>query len=400
MRPNTISFSEKQRLAALAQYAIFKSEPDKDYTQLTFLAAEICKVPVAKISIVAKDEIWHKAVYGTSNVVLPRKNTFCELSIYAEEDILILNQPDDEDIFEKARGIYDRDYKFYAGVPLVNDQGHAIAVFCIFDIQPRVLTSNQVKALKALASQCLNLFEFRKQKNKLRQVQKNLRQKYKELEKFASLVSHDLKSPLANIISLTELLKNENEEKFDNETREYLNFLVESSYSLRNYVDGILSFYRSDYILEKDHENVDLPQLLKPIVELYDVSEDIEISYPEKGTLHNVNKAALSQVFMNLISNSLKYNNSDKRKVVINFKETDTYYQFEVKDNGNGIPPEKIDKIFDLFATLDVNDRYGNPGSGIGLATVKKHIENMQGKIEVESQPGRGSNFKFRIKRL
>lgn len=400
MGPKTISNNEKLRLAALAQYAIFKTEPDKDYTQLTFLAAEICKVPVAKISIVAKNEIWHKAVLGTSNENHRRKNSFCDLTIQSGEEILILNQPGDEDIFKKAGGIYDRDYKFYTGVPLVNSQGHTIAVFSIFDLQPRTLTANQIKSLKALASQCLNLFEFRKQKNKLRQVQKNLRQKYKELEKFANLVSHDLKSPLANIISLTELLKNENEEKFDDETKEYLNFLVESSYSLRNYVDGILGFYRSDHILEKDYENVDLPELLKPIVDLYDVAEDIEINYPKEGTLHNINKAALSQVFMNLISNSLKYNNSEKRKVDITFRKTERFYYFEVKDNGNGIPEDKYEKIFDLFATLDVNDRHGNPGSGIGLATVKKHIENMQGNIEVASSPGKGSNFKFKIKRL
>ncbi|WP_372917023.1 ATP-binding protein [Salegentibacter sp.] len=400
MQQKQITFNEKLRRAALAQYAIFKSGPDKDYDQLTFLAAEICEVPVAKINIIGKEEVWNKSVYGTKVYSVPRNNSFCEESINSGKEILILNKPQNPKIFARAEGIYDKDYQFFAGVPLFNKQGYAIAVFSVFDTRPRELKPNQIESLKALANQSMKLFEARRQTIKLHHVQRSLKQKYRELEKFASLVSHDIKSPLANIISLTELLKAENENKFNEETKEYLNFLVDSSYSLRNYVDGILSFYRSDHILEKDYEDVDLRELLKGVVDLYAISEDIVIHYPKEGKLHNVNKAALTQVFMNLISNSLKYNKKDLRKVEFRFRESDRYYHFEVEDNGDGIPPEKIEKAFELFTTLEVNDRYGNPGTGIGLATVKKHIENMQGKIEVESTPGKGSNFKFRIKRL
>lgn len=400
MTQKSVSINEKLRRAALAQYAIFQSGPDEDYDQLTFLAAQICEAPVAKISIIAKEKIWNKSVFGTGNYTIPRQNSFCEESINSDEKVVILNLPDNSELFKNAHGIYDKEYQFFAGVPLVNPQGHAIGVFSIFDTHPRKLTNNQLRSLEALAKQTMNLFEARKQTIKLHHVQRSLKRKYRELEKFASLVSHDIKSPLANIISLTELLKAENEDKFDEATKEYLNFLVDSSYSLRNYVDGILSFYRSDHVLEKDYEDVDLPVLLKSVVDLYDISDDIEINYPEEGKLHNVNKAALTQVFMNLISNSLKYNNKDIRKVDIRFKESDSFYHFEVEDNGEGIPNDKIEKAFELFTTLDATDRHGNPGSGIGLATVKKHIENMQGDIKVNSTPGEGSNFKFRIRRL
>lgn len=395
-----MSVNEKLRRTALAQYAIFKSGPDKDYDQLTHLAAEICKVPVAKISIIGKKEVWSKAAYGTELSSIPRQNSFCELCIQSGEKILILQKAEHPEVFEKAKGLYDREYQFFAGVPLVNSQGYTIAVFCVFDIKPRILKPNQLKSLEALANQSMNLFEARKQTYKLHHVQRSLKRKYRELEKFASLVSHDIKSPLANIISLTELLREENEDKLDNQTKDYLNFLVESSYSLRNYVDGILNFYRSDHIMENDYEDVELEELLKPVVDLYNISDDIEINYPKTGKLHNINKSALTQVFMNLLSNSLKYNDKEQRKVDIRFRENHSFYHFEVEDNGNGIPLEKVDKAFELFATLDANDRYGNPGSGIGLATVKKHIENMDGQIEVQSTPGVGSNFKFRIKRL
>jgi hypothetical protein len=285
-------------------------------------------------------------------------------------------------------------------LPIKNSQGYSIAVLNILDTKERSLKKFQVKALHVLATQIELLFEFREQKLKFLQVQKKLKHKYRELEKFTSLVSHDIKSPLANIISLTELLKEENKDKFDDETNQYLNYLVESSYSLRNYVDEILSFYRSDHVLEKDYENIELYKILKGIAQLYEVSGDLEINYPKTALLHNVNKVALTQVFLNLISNGLKYNKKKIRKINIRFKETENFYQFEVIDNGEGFLAEDSSKIFELFTTLETTDRDGNQGSGIGLATVKKLVISMGGDIKAESTPGIGSNFKFTIKRL
>ncbi len=400
MQHKLVPFNEKLRRTALAEYAILNTGPDQDYDNLTFLAAAICDVPVAKISVVDKTRIWNKSLYGSEHDEMDRKGSFCDYTIHTDDEIVILNRSENPEVFKAAKGIYEKEYSFYAGIPLHNFQGHAIAVFCVFDTRERELTAVQKKSLLSLANQTLNLFEFRKQKRKLYEVQNKLKEKYQELERFASLVSHDLKSPLANIISLSELLKDENKGKFDEETSQYLQYLVESSYSLRNYIDGILSFYRSDHVLQKDYTNVDLRKLLKGIIDLYQVSDDIQISYPDDTMLNHVNKAALTQVFMNLISNALKYNDKEIRKVSINFEKNETYYIFKVKDNGKGIPSEKKEEIFHLFTTLETADREGNLGSGIGLATVKKLIESMGGEITVDSEPGQGSTFTFSIKRI
>ncbi|HKJ48470.1 MAG TPA: HAMP domain-containing sensor histidine kinase [Christiangramia sp.] len=400
MQENLIPFNEKLRRTALKEYNILNTGPDEDYDNLTFLAASISNSPVAKISIIDKNRIWNKSVYGAQIEEIDRKNSFCDKAIHSDSTIFILKRSINTEIFEAAEGVYDREFSFYAGIPLHNPQGHVIAVFCVLDTEEKDLTEHQEKGLKALARQTMNLFEFRKQKIKLFEVQNKLKEKYQELERFASLVSHDLKSPLANIISLSELLKDENEGKFDEDTQQYLEYLVESSYSLRNYIDGILSFYRSDHVMEKDYTNVDLRKLLKGIVDLYQVADDIEITYPDDIMLHNVNKAALTQVFMNLISNALKYNDKPVRKVKIDFNKNEEFYFFDIKDNGKGIPQEKFEEIFNLFTTLDTADRDGSLGSGIGLATVKKLIESMGGSISIESEVGKGSNFKFRIKRF
>lgn len=382
------------------EYDIIDTGPDKDYDNLTYLAATLCDVSIAKISIIGKDTVWTKSIYGGKLQDFERKDSFCDKVIYKEEPIVIFNKSNSPEIFAQTKELTGMDFGFYAGIPLYNPQGHPIAVFCVFDKEEKTLTDTQIKSLLAIADQVMNLFEFRKQKLKFYEVQKKLRNKYNELEKFTSLVSHDIKSPLANIISLSELLKEENKGKFDEETEKYLEYLVESSYALRNYVDGILSFYRSDHVMEKDYVNVDLHMLLKGIIDFYEMNDDVEITYPDDVMLQNVNKAALTQIFMNLVSNALKYNKQKIRKVHINFSKQEGFYCFEVKDNGEGIPKEKIEEIFELFTTLDTTDRDGNTGSGIGLATVKKLVNSMGGRIDVESVPGEGSTFSFSVKRI
>jgi hypothetical protein len=384
----------------LKDYNITNSIPDKDYDQLTFLAASICEVPVAFLSILDRNRVWLKSGYGINIEEINRDASFAHAVLNLEKDIYSINYAEDPDIFDNSKKEFINDYKFYTGLPINNSQGYPIALLNILDTKERSLEEFQIKALHALANQIELLFEYRKQNLKFQQVQKKLKHKYRELEKFTSLVSHDIKSPLANIISLTELLKEENKDKFDEETNQYLNYLVESSYTLRNYVDGILSFYRSDHFMEKAYESIDLNKILKGIAQLYKISDDIEINYPDTAMLHNVNKVALTQVFLNLISNGLKYNKKKIRRIDIRFKETENFYQFEVLDNGEGFLAEDSSKIFELFKTLETTDRDGNPGSGIGLATVKKLVISMGGDIKAESTPGKGSNFKFKIKRL
>ncbi len=373
---------------------------DKDLYQIIFLTSHMFEVPMACISLLDEDFMHCKYATGINFDKEDREHSFTNLTLLSDEKVTLLNFSEDPALFETSGNIYKKNIKFYGGVSLKDKNGGKIGVLSILDTSERNLDANEIKAFLALANQCNKLIEFSFQKEKFQEIQNTLKQKYRELEKFASLVSHDIKSPLANIISLTELLREENKGKLDAENIEYLNYLVESSYSLRNYVDGILGFYKSDHILEKDFENVDLDQILKTIVRLYEYSENLSIEYPEKVTLHKVNKAALTQVLLNLVSNSLKYNNKGNRKVKIHFKETPYYYHFKVEDNGNGIPEADIDKIFQLFTTLDTNDRDGNPGSGIGLATVQKLVINMGGKINVTSKLGEGSTFSFSVKRL
>ena len=376
------------------EFQILKNAPEKDYKDILLLATQICETSAAAICIVENQECWYKTCFGISCDDIPVSAKLWKLPLEDQKLISIKNLKTDNRFSEDFW-----DFSFYAGIPLITTSGDKLGVLMLFDPSEKELNLEQEHALNILANQVLNLVTFSKQKNEYSRIQANLEQRYSDLERFASVVSHDIKSPLANIISLTELLKEESQDSFDENTQQYIDYLSQASHSLRSYVDGLLVFYRSEKILEKEEEDVKLKSFFETIISLYAVEPDVEIAHPQEGQLKMVNKAALTQIFMNLISNALKYNNKDRRIVEINFKEDEKFYFFEVKDNGNGIPKESFEKVFDLFTTLDRDDRYGNPGSGIGLATVKKMLHHMGGDIEIESGPGRGSNFKFKIKR-
>lgn len=382
----------KLRPSSPEEFHILRSIPENVFREILFLAMEACSTSAAALVITENEENYVKAAKGIDPDWLLSQKEVLKTTLQQEQILVIPDHlPERPSLAENL--------SFYAGTTLVTGSGDVLGILCLLDGDKNQLEYNERRSLQLLAGQVLKLVEFKKQENQFKRMQAALEQKYQDLERFASVVSHDIKSPLANIISLTELLKEENKGNLSAETMEYLDFLEESSQSLRRYVDGLLKFYRSEKLLEKEEEDVELESFFEEVAGLYNVDADVEINFPRTGVLQNVNKAALSQIFLNLLANALKYNHKPQRKVEIIFSPSDQYYGFEVKDNGSGIPEKNIGKIFDLFTTLEQNDRYGNMGNGIGLATVKKLIDHMGGEITVDSKEGEGSSFKFKIKR-
>jgi signal transduction histidine kinase len=102
-------------------------------------------------------------------------------------------------------------------------------------------------------------------------------------------------------------------------------------------------------------------------------------------------------ILINLITNSFKYNSKESCQTHIEVGENHKHYLFTVKDNGDGIPDEMLDNIFDIFTIGTLKDRYGNMGTGVGLASVKKFVEANDGEVVVSSALGEGSTFKFTL---
>ncbi len=219
-----------------------------------------------------------------------------------------------------------------------------------------------------------------------------LEKRNQELDQFAYVASHDLKAPLRAIANLSEWIEEDLEDKLDDDTRHNMNLLRGRVHRLENFINGLLDYSRVGR-LKSEPQSVDVGKMLAEIIDLLDVPDDCQIQIQGDMPTLVTELIPLQQVFNNLISNAIKHSDRDNAKIVISAKELDDCYEFAVTDNGKGIDPKYHERIFTILQTLEARDT--KESTGIGLAIVKKAVENQGGKIEVESQIDRGTTFHF-----
>lgn len=390
--------NEAARIAELKKYKLLDTFSENDFDNITKLVAAICEVPIALITLLDLERNFFKSHVGVDFNQSPRNISFCGHAILEDDEIFIVEDATKDERFDDNPLVTENQAVFYAGVPLINPNGFKLGTLCVFDHKPRQLTDVQIISLKALAKQVVNLIELRKKNSLLIEIQKELQNRNERLETFAHVVSHDLKSPLANITSLTRFLKEENIENLSTDSKMYLDYIEDSSLTLKNYINGILKFYKADELLDSQKEDVLLKELFDEISEVL-ISDDTLFDFPMAGTLKNVNKAALTQIFLNLIDNSLKYNLNEKRIVSVKYIDETDFHKFAITDNGMGIDLGVQEEIFNLFKTTGIKDRNGKEGTGIGLATVKSLVSKLGGNISLKSELGKGSTFTFTIQK-
>ncbi len=393
--------NETARLEALHSYRILHSKTnDTAFEQITELACQITDMPVALISLVDKEEVWFKATKGMDICSSDRNESFCSYAVGHEDNTFVL-----EDIRNHKKlsehpfaNMEENSIQFYAGICLVDSQGFRLGTLCVIDFKPNHISERQIEGLQILSKQVIKLIEFHKANISLLSAKEELEKKNESLKNFAGVVSHDMKMPLANIIVTADILRAKYGNLLDKQANNYLDYLKSSSFTLSDYITGLLDHYESDN-LSQDDSSFDLNQLLEEIIDLLNIKLDCEIHFPEDNIELDCNRSALEQIFLNLIANSLKYN--DKEKIIININALvkEKEYEFSITDNGVGIPKEKLNDVFTLFTTIGNTDRNGNKGNGIGLSTVQKIVMSLGGNINVESIEEKGTTFNFTIAR-
>ncbi|MBF0245094.1 MAG: GAF domain-containing sensor histidine kinase [Planctomycetes bacterium] len=389
-----IPSNEAERLRELDACAILDTLSEKEYDDLTGIAAQICATPIALVSLVDGTRQWFKSHHGIDASETPREHAFCAHAINAPGQLFEVSDSR-KDIRFSDNPLVTGEPRviFYAGVPLVTEGGHALGTICVIDHMPKSLTEGQIKALSALSGQVMCLLTLRKKKLELQESLKGLQEKNEVLEQFASRAAHDIKSPLNNIKSCVELLQGELKGVISSEMQGFLGILEKSTDTLRGLIDGLLLHSRSDRWAEEDKEQIEVPSFLDDIAGLFRNADDVNIEIDtdlERASIHTV---ALKQVLINLISNAQKYGDKPVTEIRVAWREEGLQYIISVEDNGPGIAEADIKKIFVIFERLISRDRYGVPGNGIGLATVKKVMDKLGGSIEVRSEVGKGTAF-------
>lgn len=388
--------NEIERLSVVNKYKLLDTLPESDFDNITSLVATICDVPISLITLLDTDRNFLKSHHGLDIQESPRDISFCGHAILQNEDIFVIEDSRKDNRFIGNPLIDQFKAIFYAGVPLRNNDGLALGTLCVYDHKPKQLTEVQKKALIILGKQVMNLFDLRLNNRLLDESKKELLERNAELSKFASHVSHDLKSPLANIISLTTFLKEEEGNVFTEESVEYINFIEESADSLKNYIDGILIHYKSNELLNEDKQTIALNDLFEEVKRIH-LLDDAHFKSNTRDKNVFINKAAVTQILINLVDNALKYNNSKHPEITLNYSENKNFHIFSVTDNGIGIAQEQQNEVFKLFNNNNQTDVKGKKGTGIGLFTVKNLVKKLNGDIVLKSEIGKGSTFTFTI---
>jgi len=388
--------NEAARLRAVHSYQLLDTLPEDDYDNITSLIANLLDVPISLVTLLDTDRNFLKSHFGIPFNASPRNTSFCGHAILSEDDIFIVEDARLDDRFNNNPIVTEHKAIFYAGVPLVNSEGYSLGTLCVFDNKPRILNTKEKQALLTLAKQVVKLFELRKNNLELTETREALKQQNEKLKSFAGHVSHDMKMPLANMIVTSDILKKKYKEKLDEKGIKYLGYLKRASFTLSEYISNLLEHYESDKI-ENSFESFFVNHLLEDLVDLLQINTNCDINFPEDDVEMVCNRVALEQILLNLIGNSLKYNDKENTVIDISCHTTEDFYNFSVTDNGIGIPEDKLESIFDLFATVGNLDRNGNKGHGIGLSTVQNLVKSLGGKISVDSNYGKKTTFNFTV---
>jgi len=226
----------------------------------------------------------------------------------------------------------------------------------------------------------------------LARTTQTLEKRNQELDQFAYIVSHDLKAPLRAIANLSSWIEEDLEGHLDPETQHQMDLLRGRVHRMEAFINGILEYSRVGR-MPSQVETVNVKSLLTEIIDSLAPPTEFTIEFSTAMPTLMTDSLPLQQVFTNLISNAIKHHDRCDGNVLIAAQEGETAYEFSISDDGPGIDPKFHKKIFTMFQTLQSRDTVEN--TGVGLAIIKKILDDKGGTIEVESEPEKGTTFRF-----
>jgi len=232
--------------------------------------------------------------------------------------------------------------------------------------------------------------------DQMKALVEDLERSNRDLDDYTYAVSHDLKAPLRTIEVFSAFLLEDQLDKLDDQGKEYLRRMNQASTRMKTLIDELLLLSR---IGRKGTEvtRINLNELLQEIINDLEptISErNVEIIVDDLPSILT-QKVWMRQLFLNLLSNGIKFNKSKTPTIKVGCEEAEKELVFSIEDNGIGIAKKYQEQIFKLFQRLHSLDEY--PGTGAGLAICKKIVESFGGRIWVESEPSAGSTFYFTI---
>ncbi|KGO79742.1 hypothetical protein Q763_12915 [Flavobacterium beibuense F44-8] len=380
-----IPSNDMQRLEKLYEYRILDTHSEEAFDKIALLAAQIFNTTSAFISFVDQDRVFLKSNLSLlPHNVIERRDSLCSLAILNDNITVFNDTHTSPDLMESPYVAGEDGIRFYAGAPLKTPEGYIVGTVCVIDNVAREATDAQLDMLKTLSKIIVNKLESRLRYRKSIESQIDL----------TNIALHEIKNPLASIKLANEILTK------DSSKVERMSGMIKACVlRIQNKLADVLKQAEEDeHRLTLSIEEVDLNEMFTKILTSFELlanrkNQALLLEHdPELPKIY-ADKAKISDVMHNLVSNALKYSYAGTTVRII-ARQEDNIIRIEVQDEGQGLSQTDISKLFTKFAKLSSKPTGKETSNGLGLSITKSFVELHHGTIEAKSAgKDKGTSF-------
>ncbi|WP_373495153.1 GAF domain-containing sensor histidine kinase [Aquiflexum sp.] len=391
--------NEFDRLIELSEYDLDYSNLKIHFKDLTELAAKVAGTEISLINLIDSFTQWSVAGYGFPPVQMDREDSVCQYTILGDNPYEVKDLREDDRFKQKFYVKDEPNLRYYWGIPLKTENGHNLGALCVLDKEKKSISPEKVELLKLIASEIVSRLNMLRTMDDLKKSMTEIREDHKR-------VAHDIRGPIGGIIGLAQIIQDQGDENNLEEVLEFIQLIKKSGKSLLEMADDVLTqnFHSKNRPKLNKKLEYNLFTLKEKIYDLYAVQakqKEIMLSVHLKSQNGDIpfpqNK--LLQILGNLISNAIKFTpkfGEVEVHLALTQRDNKNWLIVSVRDNGLGIPQEKIHEI--LNGKVNSSEgTVGERGYGLGLSLVKHLVDSYHGQLKIRSELGLYSLFLVRL---
>ncbi|WP_314441196.1 hybrid sensor histidine kinase/response regulator [Massilia timonae] len=399
MTSSTATLDEEARLAVLDSYGILDTPPERSFDDVVRLVSQLLAAPIVAVNLIARGRQWFKSEIGLGMREMPLDDSICRFALLEEQQLIVPDTREDPRFRCNPLVTKDAGLRFYAGALLKTRDGVPLGTLCVLDDKPRPqgLSEQEQFVLATLAHQVMSQIELRKAMAEQEALIAALRQADQRKDEFLAMLAHELRNPLAPIVSAATMLSNFNLDPAM--VQRASEIVARQAGHMTSLIDDLLDVSRVTRgkveleLRELEFKDViaDAVEQVRPLIEKH--RHRLTVDLPPARAIVVGDRKRLVQVMTNLLSNAAKYT-LEGGHIEVRLTTDGGALAVDIRDDGIGMSPDLIASAFDLFAQGARGLDRSQGGLGIGLALVRSLLKLHGGAVSASSEgPGQGSTF-------